>query len=88
MNSEYITVVCIDKVYDEGRYINLYKIGEKYKAEYCYDRCLISGNDYIEYEWKVYCAEYNHYQFTHKDFELYFEDLSKRRSRKIDEVLE
>ena len=89
-----MNVICIDKVwlrYDKNiLQISAYKIGQIYQAEYLYDRCLIDDNDYIEFEWKVFCnvgPDKNHYQFTDRDFKKYFIDIIEQRDKKISNIL-
>lgn len=77
---EDINVVCLFPIY-------VYKVGKIYRARYLFDKCLIDDNDYVEYEWQVFCAKYNHYQFTEKDFKKYFVDIVKQREEKISSIL-
>lgn len=89
IKDKYFNVTCVSKVYDENRrpLDHLYKIGEQYRCIYCYDKQLSNDNDVIEFEWMVYCAKHNHYQFTNIDFKRYFIDTIENRDRKIESIL-
>jgi hypothetical protein len=80
-------VICINPVYVDEQLINLYEVGKIYDAKYLFDRVLISDNEVIEFEWSVYCAPHNHYQFTDKEFNQYFKDITKCRDEKINIIL-
>ena len=83
-----IEVICIKvPIFNHHHYQSPYVVDKKYKARYLYDKCLISDNDYIEYEWQVFCAKYNHYQFTQVEFDRHFVDIRKQRDEKIDSIL-
>lgn len=74
-------VLCIKKVY------NIYEVGKTYDAKYLYDRCLVGHNNYIEYEWMVFCGEHNHYQFMDSELNEFFVDLIETRDSKISDIL-
>lgn len=79
------TVLCISS---PKHLVDVYKVGKRYRYKYLYDKCIIDDNNYIEFEWLVYCAEYNHYQFTTEEFNLYFVDVVKHRELLITNILE
>lgn len=83
-------VICLKTVYaGDGTFgpLNSYKVGHIYTASYLFERVLMSENEIIEYEWKVYCGPHNHYQFTDREFNEYFVDVKKQRDIKISEIL-
>ena len=85
---EKLLVICKNSVFDEyGRYLDVYKLNKIYNAYPMFDRCLIEDNNYIEYDWVVFCSEHNHYQFTDSDFHKYFTDLQKERDIKIHNII-
>ncbi len=85
---EMIDVICISSVKAyKAMNISGYKIGEKYKAHYLYDKVVISDNDYIEFEWVVYLGESNHYQFSGSEFKQFFISIGEFRDNKISKIL-
>ncbi len=93
MTENICRVICIKPVYVDDRFINVYEVGQIYDAKYLYQRVLISDNEVIEYEWIVYCgvlpgmSRYNHYQFTDKEFNMFFKDIVKERNKKLESLI-
>jgi hypothetical protein len=74
-------VICTNEVFVDEKHIELYKVGKTYEYKHFHDP------DY-NYEWIVFCAKYNHYQFTNGEFYKYFRDVNEERDKKINLILE
>jgi hypothetical protein len=74
-------VICINEVFVNGKLVEIYKVGKQYEYRNFHDP------DY-NYDWIVFCAKYNHYQFTNDEFYKYFKDIKEERDKRIDLILE